>query len=252
MSLRCSLLNCQGLATKRTNKLNTDEFKNIFNSSDIVLLTETWTNSFSDIAVCNFESYVLHRYEKKKKSKRNSGGIILYIRDQYVTRDTLVYTSNDDIIWVKISKHALALDNDLYVCLCYVTPDNSSRQSFVETNIFDRLLDSVNLIADKSHDNCNFLICGDFNGRTSSNADFVVDDDVRNMDCLPDGYTPDHFMQRYSQDVGHINNNGLLLLDFCKQTGLRIMNGRVGSDKGVGKYTFVGHRGCSLVDYVLS
>ena len=30
------------------------------------------------------------------------------------------------------------------------------------------------------------------------------------------------------------------------------MNGRVGADKGLGKYTFVGSKGSSVVDYVLS
>ena len=49
-----------------------------------------------------------------------------------------------------------------------------------------------------------------------------------------------------------MNNNGLLLLDLCKQTGLRIMNGRVGDDYGVGRYTFVGSRGSSVVDYILT
>ena len=29
------------------------------------------------------------------------------------------------------------------------------------------------------------------------------------------------------------------------------MNGRVGNDSGIGRYTFVGNRGCSVVDYVL-
>ena len=44
--------------------------------------------------------------------------------------------------------------------------------------------------------------------------------------------------------MGHNN-------DFFKQTGLRIMNGRVGNDGGVGRFTFVGSRGRSLVDNVL-
>ena len=34
------------------------------------------------------------------------------------------------------------MSNDLYVGLCYVIPDDSSRQSLADTNIFDRLLDS--------------------------------------------------------------------------------------------------------------
>ena len=39
-----------------------------------------------------------------------------------------------------------------------------------------------------------------------------------------------------------------LSLVFCKQTGLRIMNGRMGNDSGIGCYTFVGHRSCSVVN----
>ena len=48
------------------------------------------------------------------------------------------------------------------------------------------------------------------------------------------------------------NANGTLLLDFCKRTGLRFLNGRIGSDKGVGKFTCHTHRGQSVVDYVLA
>ena len=43
----------------------------------------------------------------------------------------------------------------------------------------------------------------------------------------------------------------LSLLDMCKQTGLRIMNGRCGEDKS-GQYTHMGSRGSSVVDYVVS
>ena len=72
------------------------------------------------------------------------------------------------------------------------------------------------------------------------------------MNVLPDEYTLDNYMPRFSQDRGHVNNNGLLLLDFCKQTGLRIMNGRLGKDTGVGQYTFEGSRDSSVVDYILA
>ena len=72
------------------------------------------------------------------------------------------------------------------------------------------------------------LICGDFNGRTSNKPDFVLDDESHHMNVLPDEYTPDQFMNRYSQYIGHVNNNGLLLRDLCQQTGVRILNGRAG------------------------
>ena len=252
MPLRFSLLNVQGLSTIRTNKLKSEEFRNIFKSSDIVLLTETWTNDFSDIHVNNFEAYALHRNEIKKGSKRCSGGIIVYIRNKYVSKDTLVFTSQDDIIWIKIDKSLCCSENNLLIGLCYVIPDGSSRQSMSETNIFDRLLDSVVFLENKFNESCNFLLCGDFNSRTSNYPDFVTDDDTVHISVLPDDYVSDTQLPRFSEDEGHSNSNGHLLLDFCKQTGLRIMNGRVGNDKGVGKYTFVGRRGGSLVDYVLS
>ena len=38
----------------------------------------------------------------------------------------------------------------------------------------------------------------------------------------------------------------------CRQNGLRILNGRVGNDLTIGKCTFVGSRGSSLIDYVLA
>ena len=41
-------------------------------------------------------------------------------------------------------------------------------------------------------------------------------------------------------------------IDFCKETGLRIINGRVGKDKGIGKCTYVGSAGKSVVDYVIA
>ena len=58
-------------------------------------------------------------------------------------------------------------------------------------------------------------------------------------------------IQRQSQNKGRLNNHGTMLLDMCKQTGLRIMHGRCGEDKS-GKYTHVGSRGSSVVDYVIS
>ena len=60
--------------TKRVNKLKSKELNDIFINSDIVLLTECWTNKFSDLSFPDFQSFALHRKLKKKKCKNRFGG----------------------------------------------------------------------------------------------------------------------------------------------------------------------------------
>ena len=56
---------------------------------------------------------------------------------------------------------------------------------------------------------------------------------------------------RVSCDKKAPSQQGWKLLNFCKATSLRICNGRLGTDNGVGNYTFHSTRGSSVVDYVL-
>ena len=251
--LRFSLLNAQGLVTKRTNKLKSDYLINIFKCNDIVLFTETWADELSELDVDGFECFYLNRTKRKSSCKRSSGGIAAYVKSNLVSADTLFFRSDDDILWLKISRDKLSIAKDLYIGLCYVLPEDSSRQTIIEDNVFDRLLDSLVLTENDCNNDGYFILCGDFNSRTSILSDFVVDDTTFLVDSniLPDEYQEDAVLQRHSQDRGHTNSNGGLLLEFCKQTGLRLVNGRVGDDRNVGKYTFVNSIGSSVIDYVL-
>ena len=97
------------------------------------------------------------------------------------------------------------------------------------------------------------LLCGDFNARTAAYPDYVADDTDRHVHVLPDEYTVDsNIAPRVSQDKIRPDSNGLLLLELCRQSGLRIMNGRMGEDAIVGKYTYIGSNGSSVIDYMLS
>ena len=102
MNPRISLLNVQGLISKRVNKLKSKELFSIFQNHDIILFTETWTSDISDLNVDGFECFPLHR-TSKPGSKRNSGGIAVYFRNEYVSDDILFLQSDDDILWLKIS-----------------------------------------------------------------------------------------------------------------------------------------------------
>ena len=122
----------------------------------------------------------------------------------------------------------------------------------IDNNICNRLTTFITEIDAKCRSNCYILLAGDFNSRTSDSPDYVVDDSNNsNLDFLSDDYIADVEIKRYTQDKGRINNNGYQLLDLCTSSGLRIVNGRMGADKYIGKCTFVGHRGSSLVDYVI-
>ena len=159
------------MSTKRTNKLDSPEAQNIFKNNDVILLTESWTNDFSQLNVNNYEYFVLNRTENKKSSKRASGGIIVYIRNEYVSNETLVFKSNDDIICIKIEGCKLSLLNDLFICLCYVVPDESSRQTMIDSNVCDRIIDFITSLDAKHENNLNLLLCGDMNSRTSDCPD---------------------------------------------------------------------------------
>ncbi len=43
----------------------------------------------------------------------------------------------DSHIWVKLKGIHFAFENDLYICIAYIIPVNSSRQSFSESDVFD-------------------------------------------------------------------------------------------------------------------
>ncbi len=154
-TLRCALLNIQCLCSRRTNKLQSPEFIDILKNNDIVCLTETWTGDFSDLIVEGFDYFVLNRECKNQNAKRNSGGILIYVRNEYVTGTSLLCTSEDDILCIRINSQTLGWEKNLVIFLCYVMPENSSRQSVVECNFFDRLLDQIASI-DTEH---NYVMC---------------------------------------------------------------------------------------------
>lgn len=236
--------------TKHTNKLQSQELISIFDNNDFILLTEVWSNELCDISFDGFTVFQLNRTDKKNSAKRDSGGIAFYIKNHLTKYCKLLKMESDDIIWVKIDRSLFGFEFDLYMCLCYIIPSGSSREALTEISVLDRISDFIVQIANDTNNCYNIAICGDLNSRVGTEQDFVIYDNRKN-DLLPDDYVPDDFLLRNSQDK-IINANGRKLLDFCKQNGLRICNGRLGADKNVGKFTFIGSMGRSLVDYVVT
>ena len=96
-----------------------------------------------------------------------------------------------------------------------------------------------------------YLLMGDFNSRTGTLSDFEMFENK--IDILEEYenafYTFD--LPRYSCDT-YVSAFGRDLLDFCKVYFIYIMNGRVGQDKNIGDFTYIGINGASVIDYVLA
>ena len=213
------------------------------------MLNETWTSEESNVAINGFEHIVLNRSEKKAGTKRNSGGLIVYIRSELFDNNTFLKCENDDIIWLKLKDNVIS-NKPTYICLCYVLPAGTTRNSMVDNSVFDRLLDTV-VEYESIQPESSFIICGDMNARTREMPDYVIDDTQQHIPLPVDYVLDDEIPPRVSQDKNGSNSNGQQLLDFCKQTSLRIANGRCGTDSSVGDFTCTTSRGQSVVDYVL-
>ena len=59
-------------------------------------------------------------------------------------------------------------------------------------------------------------------------------------------------LQRYSVDTKPLNSHGFELIDLCRSSGLLIVNGRCGDDRGIGGYTRIDTTRSSIVDYVMA
>jgi len=83
-----ALLNTQGLITKSSNKLNSPEVIDFFANKDIVFFTETWGCDDFNCEVNSFRHFVVNRSRKLIGTTRNSGGVIIYIRNDLCNNDT--------------------------------------------------------------------------------------------------------------------------------------------------------------------
>ena len=191
--------------------------------------------------------------EYKRNTKRASGGIVIYVKDSLAldTPSLMIHKENDDILWLRIESANIYLDGDLFICLCYNLPSDSSRQSLMDENIFDRICSYTTVLKNEYRNDTHFLICGGMNARIAHRDDFVPLDFSTHMGTLPNGYSCEINLPRAKQDSG-FNANGTRLLDFCKRSGFRIVNSRVCEDSGVWKCTYVGSLGSSLIDYVIA
>ena len=241
-SLNIGYWNINKLISKQTDKSKDDLFIGTINKSDIIGLAEVKC----DLNKVQFDNFVAHYVERKfKKGNQLYGGLGILVKKTIRKGVKYLPVTCSEYQWLELDKKFFGLDKNLYVCFAYIPPQYSS--FYVDQNVdFLDLLD--NDIASYRNKG-SVLILGDFNARTGSEPDFVVNDDDSYLPLNDDYIIDNVLLRRNSQDI-KICSRGRDLLDVCISSRLRILNGRtLGDSKG--KFTSYQYNGNSVIDYCL-
>ena len=118
--------------------------------------------------------------------------------------------------FIKLSKTLLNTDADLFLCGMYMPPKKSA---YFDNALFDELENDLIAFASK----LNTTILGDFNARTNNLDNFVSRDDGNNF--IND--TSENCLQSQNRENfdSNRNNPGKQIINICKNTDMRILNG---------------------------
>ena len=240
--------NCRGLACKSNNKLLEPDFLHATRNADVILLSETWSKESHDIVLPGYQATVCHRPGTHRKAVRASGGIAALISNYFIDKVEVVETFNDLYMWLRIN-----CDDHYFLLVFVYIPPGSLNRNRDRDNIFELLIHNAVRFRAEYGANTAFGTCGDTNLRTGTEDDLVRGDNDR-IGLLFDEYVVDEVMIRHSLDK-LCKPEGRIQLNYCKEVGQRILNGRFGSDKGVGEFTYSfagsGPPRKSVIDYVM-
>ena len=79
-------------------------YSSVFENNSIICMTEVWGDLSQNFEVEDFSYFELHHTERKQSRTRKSGGIIIYVRNDLVSEETLFAKRYDTHIWFRL-KH---------------------------------------------------------------------------------------------------------------------------------------------------
>lgn len=216
-----------------------------------MLLTETWTSKFSNLKIKNFEYFHGPRPNSKRKAKRSSGGIVIYYKDSFVNKIELVNINPKGIIWIKFKKEHFGCEKDIYLCTCYIPPEDSNVYKDVNSTLFEfDFFEQLNKDI-RNYSNLGNVYCtGDFNARTGEKPDHVENIQLDRYTALPDEEIQD--IPKRSNNDTHVNSFGNRLLTLCKENKINIANGRLEPGFCTFHSKFRNRAVMSTVDYLIT
>jgi len=222
-------------------KCQSADIADIIKQHDIFAILESWLDTNDSCPT--IDGYVNFRSDRKKKrkAKRNSGGIIIYCRSNIVKGLSKIASSSNDILWLKFDSLFFGFPNDLYLCVSYLVPESSPYAQGVD--ILQNLTDEVDHYAAMG----SVAIIGDLNSRIGAKQEnhYRINTNGHNFDISQ----PDSVPIRLSCDT-KMNSRGQKLMELLTNHDLLLANGRVCGDLN-GKYTCCQKMGMSVVDMLI-
>ena len=155
------------------NKINDPDFLERLQPHDIVFLSETWIDKGDEnITIDGFFSLNIAQSSRHKNAKHNSGGISVFIKNEYKNNIKILKSTAEHFIWIKINKALTGLPKDTYCCVAYIQPHGSpiyTRQP--DLDLFSLLSNNIN----KYKNLGNILCTGDLNARIGKLSDCPQD-----------------------------------------------------------------------------
>ena len=220
---------------------------------DIMCLSEVQCGECDIPEIDGYTSFKLCR-KINKKINRFFGGIVIYYKNDLRPGIQFLMNTSIDYVWLKFNKSFFNMAEDVFMCVMYIPPENSSYYKTRDVETFNAIEDDIVKYRDKG----SLVLIGDMNARTNSMSDFIENDTVAHDNVglnafeFDDIYEPDIVAQRRtSQDIVPSCTRGRQLIELCKSSQLRIMNGRWLGDS-MGNYTCHQPGGSSVVDYLIT
>ncbi|MEW8547740.1 MAG: reverse transcriptase domain-containing protein, partial [Candidatus Thiodiazotropha sp.] len=246
--LKLLSLNVCGLAAR----LRCPEFNDLLQTYDIIALQESKTDETDNIIL---PGYVYVSNNRFKLSRYRSGGIVLLVKEnisKYINTEKV--SASKLILWFTISGKITCFNEDIHCGVVYIPPVSSK---YAHDEPFTELeREILRYCSDSKH----ILLMGDFNARTGIKNDYVQADRFLSRHCgfeqivdegteILNNFNISHTSLARQNDDLVTNCYGNQMIDFCKNTNLFILNGRLGATENNKRYTC---KDRSTVDYFLS
>ena len=185
--------------------------------------------------------------ERKRKcnARRDSGGVLIYYRQDIGKGVQKVEKKMKDAIWLKLDKNYFGLNNDLYLCTVYIPPRNSPTYVVSDDgkDMHDTIAREIGIFSTLG----DVAMIGDMNSRVGSIQEkhYGVDTDSRSDDLSRVKIVA----PRNTHDI-RVNTHGRKLVQLMTNYDMMLANGRICGDMA-GNYTCCQRNGCSVVDMLI-